>query len=44
MQMLEKAFDEDGAMKMNKELEEYPFYVRVILQKVLESTRGFRSS
>ena len=40
MQMLEKAFDEDGAMKMSKELDEYPFYVRVILQKVMEKYGG----
>lgn len=40
MQMLEKAFDEDGAVAMGKELEEYPFYVRVILQKVLEKYGG----
>lgn len=40
MQMLEKSFDPEGAMKINKELEEYPFYVRVILQKVLEKYGG----
>ena len=40
MQMLEKSFDPEGAIKMNKQLEEYPFYVRVILQKVLEKYGG----
>lgn len=40
MQMLEKAFDTDGAMAIGKELEEYPFYVRLILQKVMEKYGG----
>jgi len=40
MQMLEKAFDPDGLTAVNKELDEYPFYVRLILQKVLEKYGG----
>jgi len=36
MQMLEKAFDPEGVVKINKELDEYPFYVRLILNKVLD--------
>ena len=40
MQMLEKNFDTDGAMAMGKELDEYPFYVKMIMQKVLEKYGG----
>ena len=40
LQMLEKSFDPDGAIKINKELDEYPFYVKMILQKVLEKYGG----
>jgi len=40
MQMLEKAFDPEGIVSAQKELDEYPFYVRLILQKVLEKYGG----
>ena len=40
MQMLEKNFDTDGALAIGKELDEYPFYVKMIMQKVLEKYGG----
>ena len=40
MQMLEKNFDQEGALAMGKELDEYPFYVKLIMQKVLEKYGG----
>jgi H+/gluconate symporter-like permease len=40
MQMLEKNFDTEGALAINRELDEYPFYVKMIMQKVLEKYGG----